>query len=211
MGHLATVKAWPWPRILCHLLIATPLLYGLLLALRSASGDIDALGADPAETLMSYLGEWGIRGLIITLFISPLNRFMPTLRLIRYRRLFGLWAFAYVCMHLFLYAIVITGLDIRTLVEDLFERPFIILGMLGFLLLLPLAITSTRGWQKRLGRKWRQLHRLVYIAILIGLTHFFLQVRSDYLEFVLTALIVAGLLFFRVYIWRKQARPADNN
>lgn len=193
-----TILESPWIRVLCHLLAAMPLLWGLVLVFRSASGDPVALGADPAKTLMSYLGEWAIRGIAITLAISPLQRRFPKLRLIRYRRAWGLWAFAYVCIHFSLYTLAIAGLDLTILLEDIKERPFIILGMSGFLLLIPLAVTSTRGWQRRLGPGWRKLHRLVYLVAIVALIHFFLQVRSNYLEFVLMALVLVPLLLIRL-------------
>lgn len=163
-------------------------------------GDIAALGADPAEELMSYLGEWGLIGVAITLTVTPVQRRAPRLRLIRYRRALGLWTFAYIVLHLVLYVAIISGFELSTLIADVTERPFIILGMLGFLMLLPLAVTSTSGWQKRLGRQWRQLHRLVYAVAIVGLLHFFLQVRSDYGEFVLMATIILGLLAYRLPI-----------
>lgn len=191
-------------RLLLHLVAALPLLYAATLIARSAAGDLSALGADPSEELMSYLGEWGLRGIIVTLAISPIQRLAPKLRLIRYRRLFGLWAFAFLCLHAALYIIVISGLNVLTLLEDILERPFIILGVLGFLLLLPLAITSTAYWKGRLGPYWRRLHRLIYLAALVGLGHFFLQVRSDYGEFVLTALVAGALLLSRFYLLKGQ-------
>ncbi len=175
-----------------------PLIYALVLIIRSATGDFTALGADPAEELMSYLGQWALIGIIVTLAISPLNRRVPRLRLIRYRRLFGLWAFACVCLHMVLYTVVLSGLNMEVLLSDILERPFIILGVLGFLMLVPMAITSTAGWRRRLGRNWSRLHRLIYLVTGVALVHFFLQVRSDYGEFVLISTVAILLLLLRL-------------
>lgn len=200
---------WTLARSLCHVLASAPLFYSGFLVWRALGGDIAALGADPAESLMSYLGEWAIILLIVTLTVSPLNQYVPAWRLIRYRRAWGLWTFVYVCVHLLLYVGVIIEFDLATLVEDLLERPFIILGMLGFCLLIPLAVTSTRGWQRRLGQGWRKLHRLIYLVAIAGTIHFFLQVRSDYTDFALIAVPMSALLLFRLYrVWRNRRAPA---
>ena len=197
---MADIISSLWLRVCCHLCASLPLLYGCYLAIRTAMGDSTALGADPAEELMSYLGEWGLIGLAATLTVTPIQRQAPKLRLIRYRRALGLWTFTYIVLHLVFYVVVISGLDLSTLITDITERPFIILGALGFLMLLPLAITSTLGWQRQLGRNWRRLHRLVYAVAIAGLLHFFLQVRSDYGEFVFMAVIILGLLAYRLPI-----------
>lgn len=193
-------------RILCHLLAATPLLYYLFKVVQTLTSDPLALGADPVEQLMSHLGETAIYGLIITLSITPLQRALPRLRLIRYRRALGLWTFTYVSLHFCLYTAGINGFDFNLLLKDLLERPFIILGALGFVCLVPLAVTSTRGWQARLGARWRKLHQLIYVIALIALVHFFMQVRSDYAEFVPVALLIVGLLLIRWVIWIRLRR-----
>ena len=193
-------------RLLCHLLAALPLGYLLMLVARTLAGDFLALGADPAETTMSYLGTWGLRLLLVTLTVTPIQRTWPQLRLILYRRALGLWSFAYLAMHFSVYIIGINGFDWFGWLEDVVERRFILAGMLGWVLLFPLVVTSTRGWQARLGARWRQLHRLIYIIVLLGLLHFFLQVRSDYTEFVVVATIGAGLLGYRLYGWLRRAR-----
>lgn len=192
-------------RLLCHFLAATPLLYCIFLAVQSQTTDPLALGADPLEHLMSMLGEYAIYGLTITLAVTPLNRVFPGLRLIRYRRALGLWAFTYAALHLVLYIVGIVGFDLGVLLKDLCERPFIILGTLAFSLLVPLAITSTRKWQARLGVRWRKLHRLIYVASIAALVHFFMQVRSDYAEFVPVAVLIIGLLLVRLALNRTRA------
>ncbi len=184
-------------RAALHTLSACPLFYALWLIVRTVNGDILALGADPGEELMEYWGEWAIKGLLVTLSISPIQTWLQVPS-VRYRRLFGLWTFAYLCLHLTSYVTLVIGFSFSTLLEDLLDRPFIYVGMAGFLLLLPLAITSTRGWQLRLKRNWRRLHRLVYLAALLGIWHLYLQVRSDYTDFLVHAVILAVLLGLRL-------------
>lgn len=195
-------------RLLCHAIAALPLVYLLYLVVRTLAGDLLALGADPAETMMSYLGTWGLRLLLVTLAVTPIQRTWPQSRVIRFRRALGLWSFTYLGLHLSLYVAGINGFDFVALLEDLVERPFILAGMLGLILMVPLAITSTRGWQARLGAKWRQLHRLIYLIAGLGILHFFLQVRSDYAEFAVAALVAVVLLGYRVNFWLSQKRKA---
>lgn len=193
-------------RLFCHALAALPLAYLLYLIIRTLNGDLFALGADPSETMMSYLGAWGLRMLLVTLAVTPIQRIWPRSSVIRCRRALGLWSFTYLGLHLSFYVIGINGFDFVALLEDLVERPFILTGMLGLTLMVPLAVTSTKGWQARLGAKWRKLHRLIYVIVALGILHFFLQVRHDHGEFVLFAIITTALLGYRVNVWLKQKR-----
>ena len=137
------------------------------------------LGDEPAIAVLRLLGQTAIWFLLIGLSIRPLHRWFPRLGLIRYRRLLGLYAFFYALVHATLWVIVDRRLDWTAMVEDVSERLHIGFGMLAFLLLVPLAITSTRGWMRRLGSGWQELHRLVYPAAGLALLHHFLSVAPD--------------------------------
>jgi sulfoxide reductase heme-binding subunit YedZ len=129
--------------------------------------------------------------------------------LLRFRRMLGLFAFFYVLMHFLSYAVVDQRLDVAAIIEDVIERPYITLGMTALLLLIPLAVTSTRGMMRRLGRRWQMLHRLVYVIAILGAWHFWWQVKKDTSTALVYAAILALLLGFRlVQHWRK--RVASN-
>jgi sulfoxide reductase heme-binding subunit YedZ len=157
-----------------------------------------SLGANPVEELLHRLGKWGLNFLLITLAVTPLRRLSGWTWLLRFRRMLGLFAFFYVTLHFLVY----TGLDQRfdpaAILEDVVERPYITLGMTALLLLLPLALTSTRAMMRRLGRRWQPLHRLVYPITILGVWHFYWQVKLDTLEPLIYAAILAALLGFRL-------------
>jgi sulfoxide reductase heme-binding subunit YedZ len=157
-----------------------------------------SLGANPVEELIHRFGIWGLNFLLITLAVTPLRRLTGKNWLLRFRRMFGLFAFFYVLMHFLTYA----GLDQRfslpAILEDIAERPYITVGFTAFLLLIPLAATSTRAMMKRLGRRWQKLHRLVYVIAILGVCHFYWQVKLDTMEPLIYAAILAVLLAFRI-------------
>lgn len=143
----------------------------------AATGD---LGVNPIETIVRHLGDWALRLLVLTLALTPLRHLTGSTRPVRYRRMIGLWAFAYAVLHVTAYTVLDIGLHGPTLVDDLTQRPYIMVGMAALLLLIPLAATSTTGMIKRLGgRRWRRLHRLVYAAGLLGAGHYLLMVKAD--------------------------------
>ena len=157
-----------------------------------------SLGANPVEELIHRFGIWGLNFLLITLAVTPLRRLTGKNWLLRFRRMFGLFAFFYVLMHFLTYA----GLDQRfslpAILEDIAERPYITVGFTAFLLLIPLAATSTKAMMKRLGRRWQKLHRLVYVIAILGVCHFYWQVKLDTMEPLIYAAILAVLLAFRI-------------
>jgi len=157
------------------------------------------LGANPVEKLLHELGLWGLKFLLITLSVTPLRRWTGWNWLIGYRRMLGLFAFFYVLLHFVVYAVLDQGLDIRAIGEDILKRPYITLGMAGLLMLVPLAVTSTRGMMRRLGKRWQKLHRLVYVVAILGVWHFYWQVKLDTLAPTVYALVLALLLGARVY------------
>jgi len=157
------------------------------------------LGANPIEELLHELGRWGLKFLLITLSITPLRRWTGWNWLLRFRRMLGLFAFFYILLHFTTYAVLDQGLELALIIEDVIERPYITLGMAGLLMLLPLALTSTKGMMRRLGRRWQKLHRLVYLIAIAGVWHFYWQVKLDTLDAIVYALILALLLGTRVY------------
>ncbi len=159
----------------------------------------DTLGANPVETLEHESGEWTLRLLLATLAVTPLRRAFGWTWLAPYRRTLGLLAFGYCCLHLSIYALVDLWGAWDTLVEDVLERPYITVGFTGFLLLVPLAVTSTRAWMRRLGRRWVVLHRLVYAAAIAGCVHFLWLVKADLREPLIYASVLALLLAARLW------------
>ncbi len=156
------------------------------------------LGANPIEELLHQLGRWGLRFLLITLSITPLRRWSGWNWLLRFRRMLGLFVFFYIVLHFLTYAILDQGLELGLIIEDVIERPYITLGMTGLVLLIPLALTSTKGMMRRLGRRWQKLHRLVYVIAVLGVWHFYWQVKLDTMDAVIYALILLVLLATRV-------------
>lgn len=138
------------------------------------------LGPNPVETLEHGTGLWALRLLLLTLAMTPLRRISGWNEAIQVRRVLGLAAFAYASLHLGLFVVLDLGLSLPALLSDLRDRRYITAGFAAWLLMLPLALTSTRGWQRRLKRRWKQLHRLVYVCAGLGALHFFWLVKSDY-------------------------------
>ena len=170
----------------------------VLLLLRAFQVAGLGLGANPIEALLHELGRWGLKFLLLTLAITPVRRFTGWTWLPRFRRMLGLFAFFYVLLHFLTYAVLDQGLDLAVIIEDVIKRPYITLGMTGLLLLIPLAFTSTRGMMRRLGKRWKKLHRLVYIIAILGVWHFYWQVKLDTLDATVYALILGGLLLARI-------------
>lgn len=162
------------------------------------------LGAEPVEHLTHLLGGWALRWLLLTLAITPLARWLGMPALIGFRRAVGLWAFALAVLHMLTYTVLWAG-GIAGLLDDLAKRPYIIAGMSALGLLAPLAATSTRAWQRRLGRGWKRLHRLIYPATACVLLHFLWLARSDLGE-PLTYLAVFALLMLARLVERVPAR-----
>ena len=169
----------------------------------------DNLGANPVEEITHRTGDWTIRLVLATLAVSPLRR-LTGWNIIRYRRTLGLLAFSYVCLHFLIYLVIdqgfpIQGFAIRYVVEDIAKRPYITVGFSAFLLLIPLAWTSTKGWIRRLGKKWKVLHQLVYVAAALGVLHYLWLTKGDRPTPVYYALVLVGLLVLRV--WRPATAP----
>jgi len=182
------------------LLCLLPLAFLLLRAFEVAGF---GLGANPIEELLHELGRWGLKFLLLSLSITPLRRWTGWNWLLRFRRMLGLFAFFFIILHFLTYAVLDQSLDVAAIVEDVIKRPYITLGMTGLLFLIPLAVTSTKGMMRRLGKRWQKLHRLVYVIAIVGVWHFYWQVKLDTLEASLYGLVLAVLLATRVYYSRK--------
>ncbi len=175
---------------------------------RALAGDLEALGADPGEAIVHRLGEWGIRLLLATLSVSSIARLVKRPGLIRYRRMVGLFAFAYVAMHFAAYFGILAGAELAALLADLGKRPYIIAGGGALLILLPLALTSTRAAQRRLKKNWRRLHRLVYLAAALAVLHIAWLAKVSYVDAYIYGAFTLLLLGERVYHWMRSKQRA---
>jgi sulfoxide reductase heme-binding subunit YedZ len=165
----------------------------------------DRLGANPIEFVLRSLGTWTLTLLLITLSITPLRRLSGWNSLIRVRRMLGLFAFFYVCLHFLTYAGVDQSFDLPAILADVVKRPYITVGFSCFVLLIPLAATSTNAMQRRLGgKRWQQLHRLVYLIAVGGVVHYLWLVKKDLTQPLLYGLVLAVLLGVR-FVWRRRS------
>jgi sulfoxide reductase heme-binding subunit YedZ len=162
-----------------------------------------SLGADPVETMLHTCGRWTLNFLMITLCMTPLRDLTRSTLWLRFRRMFGLFAFFYVLLHFSVYLLLDQSGKLGALWQDIVKRPYITIGMLGLLLLIPLSVTSTVQAQRRLGRRWTQLHRLVYVVAILGVWHFWWQVKKDIHEPLLYACGLTLLLGYRVWKHRQ--------
>jgi sulfoxide reductase heme-binding subunit YedZ len=165
-----------------------------------------SLGANPIEELIHSLGKWGLKLLLITLAVTPLRKLTGWNWLLRLRRMLGLFAFFYVALHFLVYAGLDQRFDLAAIFEDIAKRPYITVGMTALLLLIPLAVTSTNRMMRRLGKNWQKLHRLVYVIAILGVWHFYWQVKLDTLEALVYAGILFALLGYRLVDGRRRKR-----
>lgn len=168
-------------------------------------------GPDPGEEIVHHLGTWGLRTLLLTLAVSPASRMLKRPQLVRYRRMVGLWAFTYVVLHFMAYLGILAGFALETLTADIYKRPYITVGFLALLLLIPLAVTSTRGWQRRLGRRWKKLHQLVYPAAIAAWMHLLWLSKGGFMDPFVYGLVLVLLFGERIVVRiRRQRRAAAN-
>ena len=198
MPSVAVVRRFIKPAV--FLVCLLPL---LLLVLRAFNIGGD-LGANPVERIQDTLGQWGLRFLMITLAVTPFRDWFDAPWLVLLRRMLGLYGFFYVLLHFLTWLILDQGFSWPEVLNDVAKRPFITIGFIALLMLIPLAVTSTKGMMRRLGRRWKSLHRLVYLIALLGVWHYWWQVKADIREPLLYASIVALLLGWRVW---KSVRP----
>jgi sulfoxide reductase heme-binding subunit YedZ len=185
--------------------IAKPLIFGLCLlpfvwlGWRAWNAQ---LGTNPVETLSHYTGDWSLRSLLLTLSVTPLRRLSGWNWPLRFRRMLGLFAFFYACIHFSVYLIFDQFFDLAAIFEDIAKRPYITVGFAAWFLLIPLAITSTSGMMKRLGRHWQRLHRLIYVITGLGVLHYLWLVKTDPTEPWLYGAILSLLLGYRLWWWQ---------
>ena len=171
------------------------------------------LGPDPTRTVTYFTGRGILRLLAITLAISPLRKMFPKRLgwLIRFRRLFGLYAFFYACLHLLTYVWLYAGFSLMTMEADISQRKFIVAGLAAWLMLLPLAVTSSRWAIRKMGgKKWNQLHKLVYVAAIAGLVHYWWGVKPGVMRPLDITVIILGILLSRplIALWKRREKPA---
>ena len=164
----------------------------------------NSLGPDPAEHLMHVTGEWVMRFMVLVLAATPLARWgWP--RLARYRRMLGLYAWFYATLHLLVFAQVYIGWSGEVLLEELAERPYVLVGFLAWLILVPLGITSATSIRRKMGRNWRKLHKLTYAVAILGWLHLLWLSRSDVGDAVVYGVIFVLLFLYRVWDWQSKA------
>ena len=174
------------------------------LALLSYDGFAGNLGANPVEFFLRTTGVLTLIFLLVTLMVTPLRKIFGWNNLIKFRRMLGLFAFFYGFLHLVTYSVFDKNFDFPAIAADVWQRPFIAVGMLAFFLLIPLAVTSTNGMIKRLGGKnWARLHKLTYAVAILGVIHFWMIVKSDLTYPFLFALVLTGLLGHRIFAAQK--------
>jgi len=194
-------KGWAAIKIIVFLLSLVP--FGLLL--KDAIND--QLGANPIETLHFGFGDWALRFLCIGLALSPSKTVTGQNWPMRFRRMMGLFAFFYASLHLLVFIVLDLSLSWEAFKDEVPKSPYILMGLLTYLLLFPLAVTSTKKMQKRLGRSWIKLHQLVYVAGLTAVVHYFWLVKADYTEPLIYAAVIGAVLGIRVAVYyRKRAK-----
>ena len=195
-----------WTKVFVFLLCLVPL--GILIWRLLTNN----LGANPVEFIQHATGDWTLRFLIFTLCITPFRKLLNLPDLIRFRRMLGLFAFFYVCLHFLTYLGPDQSFDLAGMWKDVAKRPFITVGFAGFVSLIPLAITSTTGWIRRIGgKRWQMLHRLIYFAAVCGVIHYYWLVKSDVRKPFFYGALVAILFLWRLVSWilkRRNQAPA---
>jgi sulfoxide reductase heme-binding subunit YedZ len=195
-----------WTKVVIFLICLVPFIELVWRAFHSG------LGANPVEFVQHATGDWTLRFLIFTLSITPLRKLLNLPDLIRFRRMLGLFAFFYVCLHFLTYLGPDQSFDLTGMWKDVAKRPYVTVGFTAFVLLIPLALTSTAWSIRRLGgRRWRQLHRAIYISAICGVVHYYWLVKSDVRKPLFYAALVSLLLAWRIVDWflpRKKQIPA---
>lgn len=192
-----------WTKVPVFLLCLVPL--GLLVW----RGLHQNLGANPIEFITHATGDWTLRFLIITLAITPLRKILHLPELIRFRRMFGLFAFFCACLHFATYIWLDKFFAFGEMLKDIGKRPFITVGFTAFVLLIPLALTSTKGWIRRLGgRRWQMIHRAIYLSATAGVIHYYWLVKSDKRKPLFYGALVFLLLAWRIAVWLQRRRAS---
>ena len=185
--------------------LLAPVVYIGVMIVRIQNGEWDLLGPEPGRAVTQFLGTWALNSLLLTLTLSPLKRSPLSINLISYRRRMGLFAFTYMLLHLLAYMTMMLGWQWQDLNDEVVKRPYMVVGVFALLLTIPQAITSTRNWQRRLGRRWKKLHYSVYLVAALSMVHILLQVRSSWTEFVVYSSVLSLLLIERLLNRQKTA------
>ncbi len=167
-------------------------------------GLTDRLGANPIEEILHRLGGTALILLLTTLSVTPIRSVTGWNSLTHLRRPLGLFGFFYLTLHFLTYAVLDQTLDWEFILEDLTERRYIIVGFTAWVLLIPLAVTSTKGWIRRLGKRWQKLHRIAYVSTALGVLHFYWQVKADTYWPLVATTVLAVLMLFRLRVWRSK-------
>jgi sulfoxide reductase heme-binding subunit YedZ len=190
-----------WNKVALFVVCLSPAFW---LAWRARNGD---LTANPIEYITHFTGDWAIRFVVITLAVTPLRKLLHIPSLIRYRRMLGLFAFFYACLHFLTWFAIDKFFDFHEILADFTKRRFIIAGLTAFLAMIPLAVTSTSGWIRRLGgKRWQMLHRLIYVTAIAAVTHYYWLVKSDIRLPVFYGLLVGLELLYRFGVWAFRSR-----
>jgi sulfoxide reductase heme-binding subunit YedZ len=201
MRFIQAILISRWTKVVVFTLSLIPL--GLLVW-RGLHND---LTLNPVQYIEHTTGDWVLRFLVLTLAITPLRKMLRLPQLIRFRRMFGLFAFFYVCLHFTTWVWLDRYFDWPQMLDDIAKRPYITVGFAGFVLLIPLALTSTAGWIRRLGgKRWQLLHRLVYATAILGVIHYYWLVKSDVREPLEYAFVIGALLLWRIGAWLIERR-----
>jgi sulfoxide reductase heme-binding subunit YedZ len=205
----------PWTKRALFLACLVPLLLLVGRTVLEILADLANIGqggwltANPVEYIEHDTGNWALRFLLITLGVTPLRKIFEQPLLTRFRRMLGLFAFFYACVHLMMYLTFDQIFSIKGIIADVIKRPYITVGTAGFLMMLPLAITSRAAMVRRLGpKRWQRLHRLVYFATLAGVIHYYWLVKSDVSEPLMYGAILALLMLYRVRMWTQKSGKA---
>jgi sulfoxide reductase heme-binding subunit YedZ len=191
--RLKRVLSNRWAKVTVFALCLVP---ALLLVWKAFNG---GLGANPIEFITHATGDWTLRLLCITLSVTPLRKILGLPELIRFRRMLGLFAFFYACLHFLIWFVLDKFFDWGEIAKDVVKRPFLTAGFTAFVLLIPLAVTSTKGWIRRMGgKRWQMLHRLIYVSVIAGVVHYYWLVKSDIRLPVMYGGIVLVLLAYRL-------------
>ena len=208
---LSKILSSKWTKVVLFLLSLAPFGY-LVRAYEEATRTgnvVPYLTGNPIQYITHFTGDWTLRFLLITLTVTPLRNLLNQPKLTRYRRMLGLFAFFYVSLHLATWIWLDKQFVLADLWADVMKRWYITIGMAAALGLIPLAVTSTAGWVRRLGyKRWQKLHRIVYGCAALGVIHYYMSVKSDVRLPLMYGAILLVLLLYRVYVWRWKARPA---
>jgi methionine sulfoxide reductase heme-binding subunit len=173
-------------------------------------GYTSALGANPIQVITWSTGTWTLVFIMLTLAVTPVRKLTGQYWLIQYRRMLGLFAFFYGCLHFTTYVWLDQFFDLHSIAKDIVKRPFITVGFTAFVLMIPLALTSTKGSIRRLGKRWVTLHRLIYATAIAGVIHYYWLVKKDIRKPVIYAIILAALLLYRIVVWSIQRRSSES-